>query len=578
MKKHLLFATAIALASASMAAQEPEVYEGAAFNALSPDGNYAVSVCYGVTTIYDRVSGQYYLYEEGYETGNGNYVSNNGVVSGFKPSFETAAYWKNGEWHDLTPAFDRLWSYANGVTPDGSRLVGNISPESFTGGYEGLMLTPCYWDVQDDGTYGETQYLPYPATDLIGLVPQYVTAVTVSADGKTIFGQIQDSKGGICQPIVYKQAEDGSWSYTLILDDLFHPEGFVMPEYPGDDYPEMDDYMTAEELAAYEKALAEWEAAGGKDWDNYPNKYDYISEEALAQYEKDDEEYSEKILVYNMAYEYLCNIVPLFSFNNVFTNTDGTTYATTSVFQAMDPMTWELVRENTPYVIDVTDLENVTYEKYTSENLYLIITSIADDGTVLAQNIDEIGLVTAYIKPADSDAFETFYNYISSTNKGLGTWMEENLIHTYTAFDMETFETYQAEAMFTGIPFATPDLSLYALAVENFWYDWDAALEAEEAGEEYEVYVPAYGYIFGPDYLGVKAINPVGKANVNGYRGGFLTFTGEVKSVAVYGIDGTQVYSVSAPSGTVATGLSSGIYVVKVVATDGSVTLKKVAL
>lgn len=581
MKKLLLGASVAMLCASSAVAVEPGVYPGLAFNAVSPDGSMAVSFSYEVITILDLVTGQEYAYEELYAPGNGNYISDNGIVVGSKLSFESACYFQGGEWYDLPGVNDHVWSYANGVTPDGSRIVGEVTPDGLVDiDVDATMLVPCYWDLQSDGTYSEPRPLPYPTLDLTDRAPQYITAVRISEDGKTIAGQIQDFSGFICQPILYTLGEDGEWTYTLLLDDMFHPEGFNLPEYPGD-APSTDpqDYMTEEEYAAYQLALQEWEntclETGEWDYETYPNSLDYLSEEgreALAKAAEEYEIWDVKWTAFSMAFEELQDLVPIFEYNNLFLSSDGKMYATTDVREGMNWETWEFESTITPYVLDIADLENVTYKTYPNDALQVRISSLADDGTLLGQANNDDYITQAYILPAGSTAFEPLYSYVASKNATLGDWMKENMEHTYMAIDLETWDFVEKTDMFTGTPFTNPSMSLFAFAVENGWYDWDS-VDMEDA----EPYFATYGYLFDSTSLGVAPVRPAGTIGVKALPGAVLAFSGDVAYVKVYNISGACVLSVNAPDSTLSTGLPHGVYVVKAVAADGSASIAKVA-
>lgn len=506
MKKFLLFVAAVMTAN-SLFAQEPEVYPNEAFAGVSPNGKYAISSLYGHVAIFDLESGKNYAYEDDYYTGNGNALSNTGVVVGSTMLASNACYWKDGEWHDIASVADRAMSKADGITPDGSRIVGAVAPEKYEG-YEGLMLIPCYWDVKADGTLGDIQYLPYPEKDLTGRTPQYITAISVSDDGKTIVGQIQDYTGYICQPIAYRQDAEGKWSYTLVSDDLFHPEGIEIPEYPGDDGPAITDFMTPEGLAAYEQALADWEASGSYDYDIYPNARDFMTEAEIAAYEASSAEFDEKFYAFMEAYSQLAEAVPLFVFNNVLLSHDGKTYATTHSRMSFNPMDWTTTLENIPYLFN---LEDGTFTTKESNGLPLILSTITDDGTLLAQKQESETPVEAYILPAGEMKFMTLYDYFATANPTLATWMKENMTREYEAINPETYDFYMVEALATGIPFANADMSVIVLGVENFW--------------EFESGISAYGYIFRVD-------------NASGIGSAIAPASGKA---AYYTIDGRRV-------------------------------------
>lgn len=593
MKKILLFAALAFAWAGTMNAQAPKIVPNEAFAGLSPNGNYAVSIYYDYISIHDLATGQVYSYDEGYTSGSGNVISNTGIVVGATSDIQ-ARYWKNGEWHEFESVADRTMSKADGITSDGTRIVGSVAPENYGGDYEGLMMVPCYWDVNADGTPGEMQMLPYPATDLTGRVPQYVTAIRVSDNGKIIAGQVQDYSGFICQPIVYNQGDDGSWTYTLVADALFHPEGIELPEDPGEGPSTMpEDFMTPEELAAYEQALDDWNNAGTWDWDTYPNMEDYMGAESLAAYQAalaEWEEWNDKWTAFSMAFEELCNAVPTFVFNNVLMPRDGHCYATTDSKESFDFETFTFTAEYTPYVFPNPDVEqpggSVTLAPkkasvwnvakiYSGANV--ILSSITDDGVLLGQKPASMDnpVTIAYIAgPAQTRAggqFVTLYDYIADTNPSLANWMKENMTHEYVAaYDWDTDTYITDEVIATGIPFANADLSLIATAVENFWFDWE--------NEDPDTYVGAYGYLLAPNYtLGVAAPTADG-ISVKGQKGGILSFSGQVASAVVYDVAGAQVYAVEAPAATVATGLGAGVYVVKATAANGTTTTAKVAL
>ena len=551
--KKLLLSTAVAvMATSSLYAQNHEIHPNEAFAGISPNGKYAVSVVHEALTINDFITGKKHEYEEGYYAGNGNAISNTGIVVG--ASMENAAmYWKDGEWYAIESVAGRNMSKADGITPDGTRIVGAVAPEDYTGSFEGLMLTPCYWDVNADGTLSDVNFLPFPATDWSGRTPQYVTALSVSDDGKTIAGQIQDYAGIVCQPIVYRQNEEGEWEYDLIHDYLYHPEGVELPDYPGewegadpsaeafltgdeldaynaameahvepiqpefmdfmseeeiaaynaamekyyetwdyDDYPYYGDYMTEEELAAYDAAMEAYYQANADYWDNMPKAEDFLSEEGKAAYEQAVNAYNEweeKYWAWQNAFYELAQSLPNMCFNNVILSHDGNTYATS---RAQGDF-WS-GNTYTPYVFN---LENDTYE-VNADDMNLIITSMTNDGTLLAQSPAswEYPVAQAYIKPAASGEFIPLYDYIETINPELAGWMKENMTHQIETYDYDEdwnpIPSYY-EVLATGIPFASADLSTIVLAVENTW--------------DYEDLTAAYGYVLYPNIT--TAVNTV---------------------------------------------------------------------
>ena len=529
--KRILSLVTIAVIAASSYAQVPQIHPNEAFAGVSPNGKYATSVVYEVLTITDLTDNKKYEYVEEYYVGNGNAISNTGVVVGSNVE-GIAQYWKDGEWHVIESAASRNMSKADGITPDGTRIVGAIAPEGYDGGYDGLMLTPCYWDVQADGTLSDVNFLPFPATDWSGRLPQYVTALRVSDDGKTIGGQIQDYSGIVCQPIVYRQDEDGNWTYTLIHNELYHPEGVELPEYPGEwdgetpmhetfmteeeqaayqaaldahvyptspeiedfmseesraayqaalekyyetwadeDYPVVSDYITEEEQAAFDAAMEAYNQALNDYYENMPNPEDYMTAEEKAAYEQAMKDYSnweDNYQAWQEAFYQLAESLPNMGFNNVLLSHDGKTYATSRAQgDFFSGYTY------TPYVFN---LEDDTFKAYDTDGMSVIVSSMANDGTLLAQKpaswVDPIA--EAYILPAGSEEFMPLYDYFETANPDLAEWMKENMTHEITEYeyDWETGEMIPAftyKVLASGIPFTNADMSVIVLGVENTW-------------------------------------------------------------------------------------------------------------
>ena len=75
------------------------------------------------------------------------------------------------------------------------------------------------------------------------------------------------------EPIIYTQNENGEWSYTLLMENKFRPEGMEWPKYPENlpKSPEAIDYMTDEMRNSYTQAMNDW-ADGGYDPDLFSQR------------------------------------------------------------------------------------------------------------------------------------------------------------------------------------------------------------------------------------------------------------------------------------------------------------------
>ena len=242
---------------------------------------------------------------EYYTLGLGNCVTPDGsIILGSTNQNGDAAFYTNGEWHQLNVADADQTNLSNGITPDGSRICGSIglNPMTFD---NVIMQVPVYWDRNADGTYSDYHALPYPTEDFFGQKPQYVTALCITTDGKTIAGQMVFGNGGMKIPVIYKEDEKGEWSYSLPTKDLFNPDGLEAVEDPGDGPmgPNYEEYMTQDELDAYYAAINDYYEGIISD---YPDMDDYMSDEnreayneALETYQTKYDEWLDKYLAYS---------------------------------------------------------------------------------------------------------------------------------------------------------------------------------------------------------------------------------------------------------------------------------------
>lgn len=302
MKKVLLL-IAVAATTAMANAVEPQVLEDVTINKLSPDGNWGVSDLNPVLTIFDFANNQTYVYDgtDGtYTAGNGNCISSTGIVVGSVDD-TTPTYWENGTWTALPTGEDEGTCNVNGITPDGSRMCGIVS--STTTGE--TIILPAIWSRNAEGVYDKCELLPCPTKDFTGRAPQYITAVCISDDGKTIAGQIQDYQGTMPQPIIYRQNEKGEWTYELLHPEMLNPTGAKFPEWQEEPKrPEFEDYMSDEKRAAYEEAYKKYQDSW-YDPELEPNPADYMTADEIAAYKKDADIYNawaELITSFNEVY------------------------------------------------------------------------------------------------------------------------------------------------------------------------------------------------------------------------------------------------------------------------------------
>ena len=253
MKKALLLFIATLMAGIGMA-QVTRHHDGFYFDKMSPNGKWMATQEQGYVYMYIQDTDEYLEYlasedavTEYYAIGIGNCISDEGTIVG-GTNDATCAYWKDGKWTALPVKEENTaLNLAHGITPDGSRIVGQVGNTGLNF-YSEQMTKPVYWDRNAEGGYDTYQLLPCPTTDFCGRKPQYITAVAVSDDGKTIAGQVVDWSGFYIYPIIYTQDEAGVWSYRTVCEGVLYREGAQFAAWPGEE-PLPEEYMTEEELA-----------------------------------------------------------------------------------------------------------------------------------------------------------------------------------------------------------------------------------------------------------------------------------------------------------------------------------------
>ncbi|MCM1490339.1 MAG: hypothetical protein NC095_05880 [Muribaculum sp.] len=571
MKKSLLFCM-MCLTAAGMSAQAvPEVLPYLYGQKVSPDGKWIVGENpEGSIVVFDRTDdpSKAGVFEEVY-FGNGNTFAADGTCVGSTYSDEGVIY-KDGEMIMVESLSTQKFCALNGITLDGSRICGTLSNPTMEKG--GVMFVPFYMDLNETGEYGDPVYLPYPDKDFTGHAPQYVSAVWISNDGKTMLGQVVDDSGMFIYPIVYKADASGEWSYTLPTESLWNPNHLELPEDPGDfnlKYVEPTDYMTAEQQQEYDEAYQNWQASG-YDPDLYPNYVDFMSEDERAAYEKAAEEYNEaaatyneKIQVYletrNQIYE---ESVPFLQ-NGFAMNSDGTKFAAASETYVDDPSSWWPVAVYETYVFDI---ENGTYSKIESKYTDIVPNQVLAGGEIIGSTPASGEITLSYVYLPGSSDYVPLEEYLATTNPGVAEWIDNNLMcYVLTDYDWETGEETYSEALNTGHASVSDDFSVIASGLFAYM------LPDEELAEN--VFIT---YVFAD--LQTSGVNGVVASNsdVKVMRGGVLSVSNTVSDLAVYDLSGRKLFNLANAKGNVNTNLKHGVYIVTYKDMEGNNQSKKV--
>ncbi len=567
MKKTLLLSGLLAgCAVAAGAFVPPTIQENSMFQTMSPNGQYVVSdFGYGMVVINDLVAGSItdFLPEgevENFSIGLGNCMSNTGVLLCHTSYQYAPTYWDGSEWKELDHEGKDLMSgwYLNGITPDGSRICGSISNAEISLEDDNTMLLPAVWDRKEDGSYGPLTMLPVPETDLFGGVPQYITANYISADGKVVGGQVVDCTGKMHTPIVYIQDNEGNWTYKLLVQNLFNPDGIQLPENPGDapDMPQAGNYMSEDEIAQYEQAYSTWASNGYEGPAPMPS--DFMTDEnkaaydaAMAAWDIELNEWNEKYTVYADAFDSILASSPDFVFNNVILTPDGTKYVCTGLSYVESETSWWPEEVYTPWVIDIADGAVVKYE---TEESIQVFSAPTNDIVMGTNGVGKLPMRGFVLQNGNVTLIE---DYLSSFSSELATWIDENMKHSIEIYDFENDVTTTQEMLVTGLPCASSDLSVITVSNDAPW-----------ASELF-----CCGYIFEmKNYSGVQ--NAVADTNIKVKAlGGTLHVEGDFTKVEVYDIAGRCVF-VSETEGEAECSVNSGVYIVKATTANGVYTTK----
>lgn len=254
---------------------------------VSPNGRYVV----GQDLFYNS-----YLYDTETQErptlfysafpGDCHCVSNNGIFVGQSARDMKAVVMAGTNDGDaLTPALLQRYAIStlNAITPDGSRAVGWLS----TSGYP--IYRPMYCDLNEAGGVTKVVQLPIPATDMFGSkeAQGYVPHV-ISNDGKTICGLVTDASGQFSYPIIYRQDDEGKWSYTLPTEVDFNPNNLPLPEFPNNGEPPKQphptDFITQEKLAEWKAAEEQLKLTGDQSINPMENLDYYMTDEEYSAY------------------------------------------------------------------------------------------------------------------------------------------------------------------------------------------------------------------------------------------------------------------------------------------------------
>lgn len=488
MKKQIIGLLAFAAATSAAAFDNPSIVPDLQIHGFSPDKKACAGAIMNTAFIFDMNDLTHpKIFSEsedglvGYSLGHGNFMSNSSALINRKEFGPSAWCWSpegsilNGRWRTVEAEFPLTGlSSANAVTPDGSRVCGNISGDSQFGEDNVTYAVPRIWEF--DGTTFTHLDFKYPTTDYAGLAPQYITALAMSDNGNTIIGQIVSNNGFLCEYVVYKQEENGTWTYFKPFDDKVNPNKLVLPEYPGEGpaVPMAESYLTPSEKEAFDKAMQEYENGQGEE----PDAEDYLKDpDARAAYLAAIEKYNEwgkRFEAYDNVDKQIIMQSISFCFNMGAISPNGRYFCASAVktFSNPDGSTYDVFE---PVLYDLEDMKQVKIPIEAPDQpgyaLSVRVTGVSDNGDVIGyERMSDIDF--GYVLKAGASQWMPLENYIIERQPSMASWIEKNWRHTVEVLVDPEEEIYEYQDMIiTGLPMVSRDFSIVSTCAYTFWSD-----------------------------------------------------------------------------------------------------------
>lgn len=549
MKKLLLSAFAAICACAVQAQDNPVPFQShaAVLTNVSSNGNYAVGSSDGIGYFVNVKTGKLKTFTGVEMTYDMNAVSDCGIAVGsYTPEYlnQTPCYITEDKGYVPLPVLDNdALGNCRGVSSDASIVAGHVKSI----GSE--CYKPVIWYRNASGEYDMYEELPCDTLGYDNRVNQGVHVLGISGDGLKIFGRVIDYSGFVYYPVIWERnsVQTHDWTYRILCTDYNRNKDQERPKWP--EYmptePEVTEYLTEEELEAFNKALeiyndsvakASW-TIPAEEREPYPtyNPKEHISDfidlttsDGVERYNKyigdcniyieETQAYNDSVALYNERYDKYFILDKMFVIYNMSLSSNGKYMVTKTA--------------NNTVIIDPETEEVSVIEE--SDGLYP--TAVLDDGTVFLGQ-------PAAMPPLDRIP----YVYSNGTLMSFGDWVRERSQKAYDDL-MENFP----DGHFGVVNSNNPEGRTFGGFNQGFDYGYKGWVMNLDAYDDFTT-----GITEGETAAADVEVSVVG---------GAIEIAGAVNAdVRVYTVGGSCVYTAAGVDGNLTIGtLPGGAYIVYV--------------
>lgn len=421
MKKVYLLGFALGFCALAQAQDEyaiptelPDVY----LERVSPNGNFVMGqdVFGTVVYTYNVKTGETLEYYA-VAPGEGNSVANDGTVVGWNMGEGmTATVMKNGKNHVVSYYEPLHASYLHAVTPDGRRATGYVANTENTR----ATFLPFVVDIAEDGTPGVPRVLPNPEFDFFGNYALYIMPCVISDDGKTIVGLVYEHSNIYSWPIIFREDENGIWSYSEPTKSLFNPNHEEIPRHP--DYtmdagsePQPQDFIADPEKRQQYIEYRKTQVDVGTYWNFMTDEeYDAYREAHLKWADNWGDEYYDALRAYEQMQRRVNGGQNFGGIMHI--KPDGSEFLT--------------ARMGSPVLFNV---EDGSFKNYNVSSPGVTITQWLADGTLLGCTVQNAGEsyvpYIAYIRPIETGRWVKVTDYLESNQPSYLYWLEDSILN-----------------------------------------------------------------------------------------------------------------------------------------------------